>query len=134
MRLILTRLLALLAVLVLVHGASAQVNSKLPTGASWNLEELQKLGKIVETRNEAGTKNRVVWVLEMKEVPKKLGLDVAFYDDEKGRLFTQKELECKVVKATENNQVKRVEVILKLPSENIQKNTAFVKFRKVVDE
>jgi hypothetical protein len=130
---IIARLLVASAMLFLVRAVAAQGNSSLPITESWDLTELKKVGKIVDTRNEAKSKNRVVWILEVKEVPKKLALDVAFYDDEKGRLFTQKEVEFSVVKGSERENPKRIQVIVKLPPANIQKATASVKFRKVED-
>jgi hypothetical protein len=125
-----TRLLVVSAVLVLVQAAAGQV--KMPITERWNVEELKKVGKIVDTRNEAAGKNQVVWVLEVKEVPQKLGLAVNFLDSEKGRLHTEKP-ELSVVKGTEKGAVKQIAVTLKLPPEIIQKGTAFVRFVKASD-
>lgn len=125
------RLLVLSAVLVLVQGAAGQI--KMPITERWNVEELKKVGKIVEVRNEATAKNQVVWVLEVKEVPQKLGLAVNFLDSEKGRLHTEKQLELSVVKGTEKATAKQITVTLKLPPAIIQKGTAFVRFVKATD-
>jgi hypothetical protein len=107
-------------------------NDSLPITRFWDLTELVKLGKIVQTRNEAQTKNRIVWTLEVKEMPKNPGLQVDFQDDERGRLYTETEIEYRVLKSEDDkDKVKRLEVILKLPSREVQQNTYFAVFKRV---
>jgi hypothetical protein len=102
---------------------------KLPLTGLWDTKELLKLGKLVQVRNEATTKNRVVWTLEVKDAPKDPALQVAFCDSERGRLYTERDLEYKAVK-DEKDKIKFLEVTLKMPSKDVQTNTYIVVFEK----
>jgi hypothetical protein len=106
----------------------------LPFSGLWDTKELMKIGRPVETRNELSTKNRVVWTFEVKEAPKTLpALQVAFMDSERGRLYTEKNLEYKTMK-DDKGKIKFVVVTLPLPAKDVQKNTYIVVFEKKPEE
>jgi hypothetical protein len=136
--------LTLLGLFGLVEGAEPvkpagqpkkPAHDKLPATMHWDLKNIEALGTIVTTQHD--TKNeRIVWVIETKKFVEPRRIAPLFYDDEGSPLLTGHDLHFRrLLPETEikNGKVERkerVQVILRLPGNDILKETFRVVLHK----
>ncbi len=111
---------------------NARRQDRLPIARSWDVAALQDLGEIVETRNEAATKDRVVWIIEAKtRPPADLYLQPQLCDDDGGIRYRCDQLEINVLKKEKAAKATRLEIIMKMPPKNQQQGVYKVVIRKL---
>jgi hypothetical protein len=110
-------------------------HDKLPATMHWDVKNLAGLGTIVTT--EYDKKNeRIVWTIETKKFVEPNRIAPLFYDDEGSPLLTGHDLVFKKLppdkddKRPEKDKKERVQAILRLPGNDILKETFRVVLHK----